>query len=139
MITFDHVTITYADGSTKAGHVKGVERTVDYAGDEGWTTETGKLKLSVEAGSTERAACRAILRRSEGARVTQLFSGSIPTTSEWACCDIMRISCRRYFSGIQSFGSMVSPRAIRASKSARRFGSSAVAAAGVMSAPGESP
>lgn len=51
-----NVTITYADGTTKAGHVKGVERTVDYAGDEGWTTDTGKLKLSIEAGSSERAA-----------------------------------------------------------------------------------
>ena len=33
--------------------------------------------------------------------------------SEWACCEMRRISCRRYFSGIQSFGSMVSPSAMR--------------------------
>src|SRR5687767_799114 len=48
----------------------------------------------------------------------------MPTISECACCDIMRMSWRRYFSGIQSFGSMLSPRAMRASNSALRFGSS---------------
>ena len=48
------VTITYADGSTKGGHVKGVERTVDFYGDEGWTSDEGKLKLTVEANGTEK-------------------------------------------------------------------------------------
>lgn len=48
------VTITYADGSTKGGRVKGVERTADFYGDEGWTDEAGKLKLTVEAGGTEK-------------------------------------------------------------------------------------
>src|SRR5437588_171098 len=66
-----------------------------------------------------------ILRRSEGARLIQLPSGSMPTTSECACCDIIRMSWRRYFSGIQSFGSMLSPEAIRASKAATLAGSSA--------------
>lgn len=51
-----NVTITYADGTSKAGHVKGVERTVDYSGDDGWTEELGKLKLSIEANGTEKAA-----------------------------------------------------------------------------------
>ena len=51
-----------------------------------------------------------ILRRSLGARVIQLPSGSMPTISECACCDIIRMSCLRYRSGIQSFGSIVSPR-----------------------------
>ena len=59
-----------------------------------------------------------IFRRSDGALVIQFPSGSIPTTSEWACCDIIRVSCLRYFSGIQSLGSMVSPAVIRASNSA---------------------
>lgn len=51
-----NVTITYADGTVKSGHVKGVERTVDYSGDEGWTDEAKKLSLSIEANGTERAA-----------------------------------------------------------------------------------
>lgn len=49
-----NATLTYADGSTKGGHVKGVERTTDFYGDEGWTTEEGKLKLTVEAAGTEK-------------------------------------------------------------------------------------
>ena len=51
-----NTTITFADGTSKAGHVKGVERTVDYSGDDGWTAETSKLKLSIEANDTEKAA-----------------------------------------------------------------------------------
>ena len=66
-----------------------------------------------------------ILRRRLGARVIQFPSGSMPTISEWACCDIIRTSWRRYFSGIQSFGSMLSPAAMRASKAATFAGSSA--------------
>jgi len=49
-----NVTITYADGSTKAGHVKGIERTVDFSGDQGWTSDEGKLRLTVEAGTSEK-------------------------------------------------------------------------------------
>lgn len=49
-----NVTITYADGSTRSGHVKGLERTVDFYGDEGWTEDASKLKLTVEMGSTEK-------------------------------------------------------------------------------------
>jgi hypothetical protein len=47
-------TITYADGTTKGGKLVGVERTADFYGDEGWTEEAGKLKLTVESGSTEK-------------------------------------------------------------------------------------
>lgn len=47
-------TLTYSDGSTKGGHVKGVERTADFYGDEGWTTDEGKLVLTVEANGTEK-------------------------------------------------------------------------------------
>ena len=67
---------------------------------------------------------RDLSAQSDGARVIQLPSGSMPTISECACCDIMRTSCRRYFSGIQSFGSMLSPAAMRASKAATFAGSS---------------
>jgi hypothetical protein len=49
-----NVTITYADGRTKAGKVTGIERTADFFGDEGWTQDEGKLKLTVEAGTTEK-------------------------------------------------------------------------------------
>ncbi|MFZ5476899.1 MAG: hypothetical protein ACOZNI_09010 [Myxococcota bacterium] len=47
-------TLTFADGTTKGGKVQGVERTLDFNGDEGWTTEEGKLKLTVEGGGTEK-------------------------------------------------------------------------------------
>ena len=49
-----NVTITYADGRTKAGKVTGIERTSDFFGDEGWTQDEGKLKLTVESGTTEK-------------------------------------------------------------------------------------
>ncbi len=48
------VSIAYADGSTKGGHVKGIERSVDFYGDEGWTSDDGKLRLMVEANGTEK-------------------------------------------------------------------------------------
>ncbi|MDP2313339.1 MAG: hypothetical protein Q8P41_10570 [Pseudomonadota bacterium] len=48
------ITIAYADGTSKAGRVTGIERTVDFQGDEGWTTEDGKLRLTVEAAGTEK-------------------------------------------------------------------------------------
>ena len=50
------ITFSYADGTTKSGKVTGIERAVDFNGDEGWTSEEGKLKLSVEVGATEKAA-----------------------------------------------------------------------------------
>ena len=58
------------------------------------------------------------LRFSVGARVIQLPSGSMPTISLCACWQICRTSVLRYPSGIQSFGSMNSPRATFASNSA---------------------
>lgn len=51
-----NVTITYANGTTKAGHVKGVERTVDFFGDQGWTAEEKDLKLIVESAGSEKQA-----------------------------------------------------------------------------------
>jgi hypothetical protein len=44
-----NVTITMADGSTKAGHVKRVERSSTFRGDEDWLTEAGDLKINGEA------------------------------------------------------------------------------------------
>jgi hypothetical protein len=49
-------TLTYANGTTKSGKVQGVERTVDFVGDEGWTDEAGKIKLTIEMGGTEKQA-----------------------------------------------------------------------------------
>jgi hypothetical protein len=49
-----NATITYANGTTKGGHIKGIERTVDFYGDEGWTSEEGKLRLTLEANGTEK-------------------------------------------------------------------------------------
>lgn len=48
------ITVTYMDGTSKAGKVTGIERTVDFYGDEGWTAEEGKIKLTVEGGGTEK-------------------------------------------------------------------------------------
>lgn len=47
-------TFTFADGTTKSGKVQGLERTVDFYGDEGWTSEADKLKVQVEAAGTEK-------------------------------------------------------------------------------------
>ena len=58
------------------------------------------------------------MRRSEGARVIQLPSGCMPMISECACWAICRTSVRRYFSGIQSRGSIRSWRPTVSSKEA---------------------
>lgn len=49
------VTITFADGSTKSGHVTGIERTVDFLGDEGWGSDDKGTRLTVEVGSSEKS------------------------------------------------------------------------------------
>jgi hypothetical protein len=49
------VTFTFSDGTTKSGHVSGVERTVDFVGDEGYTSADKDLKLTVEVGSSEKS------------------------------------------------------------------------------------
>lgn len=48
------VALAWANGTTKSGHVTGVERTVDFNGYEGWTADAKKLKLVVECGTTEK-------------------------------------------------------------------------------------
>ena len=47
-----------------------------------------------------------------GSSCNQLPSGSMPTTSEWACWKSCLISVLRYSSGIQSLGSIFSSRSI---------------------------
>src|SRR5579875_692212 len=65
-------------------------------------------------------ASRTALRRSEGARVIQLPSGCMPMISECACCATCRMSVCRYFSGIQSRGSIRSLAAMVASKASSK-------------------
>ncbi|MEN9785382.1 MAG: hypothetical protein RLZZ299_646 [Pseudomonadota bacterium] len=43
-----NVTLTMADGTTRAGHVQGVERAVDVYADQGFTEDARKLTLDVE-------------------------------------------------------------------------------------------
>lgn len=43
-----NVVITMADGSTKAGHVKRVERSADFFGDDAWSTEKKDLVIAAE-------------------------------------------------------------------------------------------
>lgn len=50
------ITLTFADGTTKSGHVTGIERTVDFVGDQGWTSDAKDLKFTVESGSSEKSA-----------------------------------------------------------------------------------
>src|ERR1700681_3324812 len=57
---------------------------------------------------------RIALRFKLGARVIQLPSGSMPTISECACCEICRISVLRYSSGIQSLVSILMSASMRA-------------------------
>lgn len=47
-------TLSFADGSTKAVHVTRIERTVDFYGDDGWTADDGKLRLTVESSGKEK-------------------------------------------------------------------------------------
>lgn len=49
-----NTTLTWVGGEPKSGHVTGLERTVDFNGYDGWTTEERKLKLQVEVGGTEK-------------------------------------------------------------------------------------
>jgi len=49
-----NISFVFMDGSTRSGHVTGVERTEDFVGDEGWTTDASKLKLTVESGTSEK-------------------------------------------------------------------------------------
>lgn len=44
-----NVTLTMADGSTKAGHVKRIERSSNFRGDEDWLTDSSDLKIAGEA------------------------------------------------------------------------------------------
>jgi len=44
-----NVTLTMADGSSKAGHVKRIERSSNFRGDEDWLTDAGDLKIAGEA------------------------------------------------------------------------------------------
>ena len=55
-----NVTLTMADGSTRTGHVQGVERAIDVYADQGFTEDARKLTLDVElpgakGKTTERA------------------------------------------------------------------------------------
>lgn len=47
------VTFTFFDGTTKSGKVTGIERAVDFNGDEGWSPD--KLQMYMEIGTTEKA------------------------------------------------------------------------------------
>ncbi|MCB9777206.1 MAG: hypothetical protein H6742_01415 [Alphaproteobacteria bacterium] len=46
------VTLTFGDGSSKAGHVVRIERSEDFYGEEGWLDDAKKLVVEGEAGTT---------------------------------------------------------------------------------------
>jgi len=48
------ISVGFSDGRVKTGHVTGIERSSDFYAEEGWTTDEGKLKLTVESGSSEK-------------------------------------------------------------------------------------
>src|SRR4051795_11507069 len=75
---------------------------------------------------------RIALRRSDGARVIQLPSGCMPMISECACWAIWRTRVLRYFSGIQSRGSIRLLAAIVRSKEASSSGSASASVIGVL-------
>ncbi len=66
------VTITYASGASKSGHVIRIERSEDWYGDNGWTTDAASLKLSADGGSEYKK-----LLWSEISSVT-VKAGSVP-------------------------------------------------------------
>lgn len=49
------VTMVRADGSSKSLKVTGVERSIDFYADQGWSSEDKDLRISMESGTTERA------------------------------------------------------------------------------------
>ncbi len=49
------VAITRADGSTQKLAVTGIERSVDFMGDQGWSSEAKDLKITIEVGATEKS------------------------------------------------------------------------------------
>jgi hypothetical protein len=49
-----NVSIKTADGQLKKGHVKRIERSVDWFADQGWTDEAKSLVLTVEAAGKEK-------------------------------------------------------------------------------------
>ncbi len=81
--------IAFADGTTKAGKVQGVERTVDTHGDDGWTEDLKKLTLDVEftaAGkTTEKAVAWTDLKSLTIApgKVTDVSCNYSSETSPW--------------------------------------------------------
>lgn len=46
-----NATLTMADGTTKSGHVKRVERGIDWYAEDGWTDDGDDLVVSLESGS----------------------------------------------------------------------------------------
>jgi hypothetical protein len=48
-----NATIAWADGSSTKGHVVRVERTEDWYGEQGFTDDANKLKVTLEGGGTE--------------------------------------------------------------------------------------
>lgn len=51
-----NITVTQASGTAKAGHVKRIERSTDWFGEEGWSTEEKDLKISLEKGNSAKDA-----------------------------------------------------------------------------------
>jgi len=49
-----NITVTTAGGTSKGGHVKRIERSVDWFADEGWSTDTKDLKISLEKGNSAK-------------------------------------------------------------------------------------
>ena len=48
------ITVGRAGGASKAGKVKRIERSTDWFGDEGWSTEPKDLKLALEKGNSAK-------------------------------------------------------------------------------------
>jgi hypothetical protein len=49
-----YVSIRSADGQMKKGHVKKIERSVDWFADQGWTDDAKDLKITIESAGKER-------------------------------------------------------------------------------------
>lgn len=50
------ITVGQAGGTSFAGHVKRIERSTDWYGEEGWSTEASDLKISLEKGNSAKEA-----------------------------------------------------------------------------------
>lgn len=71
-----NVTVGHGSGSSKSGKVTRIERSVDWYGDDGWSTDAGDLKMALEKGNSARDA------RWEDVKSITIVPGKVPADAD---------------------------------------------------------